>query len=927
MKKKIFLSLLILFLSATAWADIEINETNFPDEKFRNWLYSQFYGTDRVLTNKEIANVTIINVWNKNIQSLKGIEYFFALESLNCSNNHLTKLDVSKNTKLKSLNCSNNQLTELDVSKNTKLKSIDCSNNQIWVSGMAILVNSLSDSYKKNFWVEVAEDVMHDYKSSFLDILSASFIKANFDNSNKNKPAKILNVIGSENEHNLMGITHAKYAREKGWIPYFYDGKQWQEYAGSDPRIKDVIINEENFPDKNFRNWLLKQKYGVDGILSKKEIASISELDVRTKSIQSLKGIEYFIPLIKLNCENNQLTTLDVSKNTALKELNCGFNQLTTLDVSKNTALTELDCEKNQLTVLDVTKNKDLTFFSCHTNQLTELNLSNNPKLMLLICHINQLTALDMSNNNNLLGICCSQNNIKGAAMDKFIKSLPKRSLKTRQEECRLFAICTENEQNVMTAAQVAAAQAKGWMPRVNNGLNKSIWYDYVGCDKKVTGVEINEENFPDKYFRNLLFSQEYGADGVLTEEELACFEAFRMRSKNIQSLKGIEYFTALTELHCEGNQLTTLDLSKNKKLTELYCYNNQIKGAAMDALIASLPFVKEGRMYVINSNGEQNMMTAVQVAAAQSKGWVPQAKNSLNNEIWYDYVGCDQNVTGVEINEENFPDKNFRNWVFSQEYGADGILTDAELTNVTSIYVGKNNIRSLKGIEFFTALTELQCINNQLTTLDVSQNAALRRLNCDKNQLTLIDMSKNSELTELYCRDNQLTSLDVSGCMELTRLECYENKLTSLDVQKNTKLKIFDCSNNKLTSLVLSNNTVLEELVCKQNKLTTLDVSNNPTLQRLACQWNQLVELNLSKNIVLTKLECYKNKIKGKAMDEFVENLPIVKKQDMLIIYNMSEQNMMTRRQVTAAMRKGWIPCSSDGINWTKYAGRDNPD
>ena len=71
--------------------------------------------------------------------------------------------------------------------------------------------------------------------------------------------------------------------------------------------------------------------------------------------------------LTGLNCGHNQLTALDVSKNTALTGLNCGYNQLTALDVSKNTALTDLDCDKNQLTSLDVS-NTNMDDLDCDDN-------------------------------------------------------------------------------------------------------------------------------------------------------------------------------------------------------------------------------------------------------------------------------------------------------------------------------------------------------------------------------------------------------------------------------------------------------------------------------------------------------------------------------------------------------------------------------
>lgn len=84
-----------------------------------------------------------------------------------------------------------------------------------------------------------------------------------------------------------------------------------------------------------------------------------------------------------------------------------------------------------------------------------------------------------------------------------------------------------------------------------------------------------------------------------------------------------------------------------------------------------------------------------------------------------------------VEINEENFPDANFRSYLLSQSYGADGKITESEIKNIVNIDVYNKGIISLKGVEFFTALTNLSCYRNQLTALDVSKNTALRTLEC----------------------------------------------------------------------------------------------------------------------------------------------------------------------------------------------------
>ena len=159
-----------------------------------------------------------------------------------------------------------------------------------------------------------------------------------------------------------------------------------------------VAIDNNNFPDANFRTIVEGFDTNNDSSLSDTEIAAVKKINCFRKRITNLKGIEYFTSLNNLWCAENKLTALDVSKNTALTDLDCGRNQLTTLDVSKNTALTYLSCGYNQLTTLDVSKNTALTYLSCRNNQLTTLDVSKNTALTKLSCDNNQLTSLDVSN-------------------------------------------------------------------------------------------------------------------------------------------------------------------------------------------------------------------------------------------------------------------------------------------------------------------------------------------------------------------------------------------------------------------------------------------------------------------------------------------------------------------------------------------------
>ena len=505
---------------------------------------------------------------------------------------------------------------------------------------------------------------------------------------------------------------------------------------------KGVSIDEGNFPDKNFRNYLLEQDYGEDGILYDEEIAAIKKINVSTKKIAKLKGIEFFTALTELYCENNQLTALDVSKNTELTYLQCYNNQLTALDVSKNTELTYLQCYNNQLTALDVSKNTELTHLYCYDNQLTALDVSKNTELTYLQCYNNQLTTLDLSNNTALKGLYCYNNQL--------------------------------------TTLNVA------------------------GC-------------------------------------------------------------TALTQLWCYNNQLITLDVS-NTALTLIFCYNNAIRGENMTAFVNSLPTISDGNGTLSvydDENPTGNQMDVVQVKIATDKNW--QVVNRYGN----DYEG----EPVLTIDETNFPDENFRNWILAQDYGRDGYLTDEKIATVKAIDVSNKNITNLKGIEFYTSLEKLWCYNNQLASLDLSQNKKLTYLDCSENQLTSLDVSQNKTLKTLICNTNQLESLHVSNNTDLTSLHCYDNQLTALDVSKNMELTVLDCS---------------------RNQLTALDVSNNPKVGSI---W------------------CYTNAIRGENMDAFVSSLPDVRETGgYLVVYSdvvyegYEERNEMTPAQVAAAKDNGWI-------------------
>lgn len=240
----------------------------------------------------------------------------------------------------------------------------------------------------------------------------------------------------------------------------------------------DVEINETNFPDANFRNWLLAQDYGEDGVITDEEyigeILGITYMEVGGMEIADLTGIAYF---------------------TALDFLECYENQLTTLDVSHNTALSYLDCSGNQL---------------------TSLNVSNNPNLARIFCTENNLTTLNVGSCTALSSIDISCNSISGEAMDNLIASLP---TCPEGEEGYFFVadLTTEDEHNVITTTQVVAARAKNWV--VQAWMPQ--WQDYDGVETTVTGIVDLDAAQPKSGQRYNLMGQPVGKDykGIVIED------------------------------------------------------------------------------------------------------------------------------------------------------------------------------------------------------------------------------------------------------------------------------------------------------------------------------------------------------------------------------------------------------------------------
>ena len=351
-----------------------------------------------------------------------------------------------------------------------------------------------------------------------------------------------------------------------------------------------VVINETNFPDPAFREFVMSEEIDIDQDrqLDDYEIVSVTRMRVPRKGIKSLKGIEYFTELTWLSCYGNELTTLDLSKNTKLTKVFCHHNKLTSIDVTRCPDILNLDCSVNELQSIDVSNNRNLERLNLYINQLTSLDVTKCTALKRLYFGGNQIaTTVDVSKNVLLDSLNCEKNQLTSLDVTK-CKELGKLS-------------CWGNKLKTLDVTQCTKL-------------------DTLYCDQ------------------NQLQALDLSKNASLTE--LYC-------SGNQLTSLDLTKHKVLTIMYGQRNQLTSLLFAKDGVMKGISCHRNRISGKAMDDMIASLPNQEDGYVYLFNTDyitEEHNVCTTKQVAAAKTKGWT--AYHSLNEE-WVPYPGSDE--TGLD--------------------------------------------------------------------------------------------------------------------------------------------------------------------------------------------------------------------------------------------------------------------------------------
>ena len=310
---------------------IELNETNFPDPAFRNFLAENIDTDKDGFLSPEERVIDSLNLGSLGIKDLKGIEYFGLVKQIYCSGNELETLDLTGNIHLLTLYCSSSKISTLDLSNCIELDVLHCSNN-------LLKELDLSNCTKLRYLITDSNQLRELNLSalSYLEVLNCSNnVLSNLDLSN-NLKLKELNI-------KINTIENIDISKNTNLEKIYFDQNRLSVIdLSKNTKLTYIFIGTNN----------------------------LTSIDVS-------KNIE----LTQLDIHTNKLTSIDLSNNKELELLECSRNDLTELDVSKNTKLTNMDCGFNNLTKLDVSNNTLLNRLVCYYNDISTLDIRNNPQL------------------------------------------------------------------------------------------------------------------------------------------------------------------------------------------------------------------------------------------------------------------------------------------------------------------------------------------------------------------------------------------------------------------------------------------------------------------------------------------------------------------------------------------------------------------
>lgn len=437
------------------------------------------------------------------------------LTAVSCDENKLASLDLSHQAKLKTLMAHHNQLTSIDLTVCSELENVTLYENQLETLTLGNLpkLNNLYaySNQLASINLEGCPQLMYlsigmnrlttldlSHNPRIVDIFCpinclgdeaiTALVAQLPDRSNEQERGKlyIIDTDITPSDQNFCSKENVDIATAKHWTVYDYrQGKNNGANPYSGATRSNLYTTDQPkcilTSSQTDGAWELR----IDANIGARETAwidrngdgkyqqgeEIKDWDQDTKILRTTSQLTIYGDLSKLYCSKNELTALDVSELSKLRQLAARDNNLQTLDLSQNKNLVELFCYNNRLSALHLENNPNLIRVDCEKNQLSSLDLSKNKLLEQVYCHQNRLIELDLRSNTLLNRFNCAENKI-----EKIFLS-PNNQIYIIN--CHSNALSEKETENIVSALyDCSSAASKGILVAVDttNPDEKNLW-------------------------------------------------------------------------------------------------------------------------------------------------------------------------------------------------------------------------------------------------------------------------------------------------------------------------------------------------------------------------------------------------------------------------------------------------------------------
>ncbi|MGO5074155.1 leucine-rich repeat domain-containing protein [Clostridium sporogenes] len=833
------------------------------------------------LTYMDVSGIKELNLHNKNIKSLKGIEYLKNISNLDISDNHITDISYLRGLdSLEKLNLYNNDIKDISaVSNLPKLKYLNMAKNE-----------AVDISYLKNL--------------NYLEHLDLRDNKIENIASLEGKISLIHLFMSNNNIGDFSPISKLKYLKSLYLVGNHSSNYDYAKDYYNNLKDKDFKLNIPiAFKDKVFEELIRKEINKPSGYVYPSDLENIKELDLHNTHVEKLNAIENMISLEKLNLSGTDIQDISLlNELTNLKEVNISDTNINDIRALENAPYIKyLNINKTGVANLEYIKNMK------HIEKLyvSDTKVSTIPDLVSLkelnISNCNVTNIEFISSLSKLTYLCLSNVQIKGHILDnidniKYLKNLEYLSISGTdvvnidvvKELINLKKLditgCTKINTEILSHLSNVEIIGNETVMFADKALEKEIReliknYSepiYKRQLSSITKLELSGKGIKDlqglesmKDTLTYLDLSNNEISDISSLKELINLNKLVLHKNKIGSIKPIEYLKSLKEVDLSNNiigditalgglsQLTRLDLSKNgvvsianlsglENLQYLSLYENKISEG--EESLKKLYSLKE--LYLKNSGVSNFDVTLAYYNNLEKKDFTTHSNFIVFDEksesdlakITREILGRDKNTNVFKDDVENITDLDLS----KERIEKDGLKAKLQLTgdnivdlegiqyfsNLTSLNLkGEGILKGIKNLMPIKTLVKLDLAGREVDSLDyIKYLKSLEYLYLNNTKLSggLLFLEDLTNLKALDLSDNNISDISIlKGLKELNKLYLGKNKIIDLSsLEGLTKLATLDLvENNDITSIYALKNLV-------NLKSLTLPITNPKKIQ-----------------------------------------------------------------------------------------------